>query len=192
MEYRPGSCAEDLDGVYELRATVPNPGDRLAILSLSTTKRLVELMDGELRVEQGGVEAGPDAGTSFHFTILAEVLPAGHRLAAHPRGDECPGRHRRRRPNAACSRFRSEQWGATATAATPEEALGIVKAGQPFDIAVVEHRPPAVDGLELSTNLRALKRPDQLPIVVIAAAATGPEVAEAADSGSSRRRSQSR
>src|SRR5713226_6788506 len=31
------------------------PGDRLAVLSLATSKRLVEMMDGELRVEQGGV-----------------------------------------------------------------------------------------------------------------------------------------
>src|SRR5439155_1335462 len=51
------------------------PGDRLAVLSLRTTKQLVEMMDGELRVEQGGVEAGPDAGTTFGFTILAESLP---------------------------------------------------------------------------------------------------------------------
>src|SRR5207245_5156725 len=51
------------------------PGDRLAVLSLRTTKQLVSMMDGELRVEQGGVEAGPDAGTSFDFTVLAEPLP---------------------------------------------------------------------------------------------------------------------
>src|SRR3989442_3208389 len=36
----------------------PEPGDPLALLSLRTTKQLVEMMDGELRVEQGGVEAG--------------------------------------------------------------------------------------------------------------------------------------
>src|SRR5438445_12412608 len=37
------------------------PGDRLAVLSQRTANQLIELMDGELRVEQGGVEAGPDA-----------------------------------------------------------------------------------------------------------------------------------
>ena len=31
------------------------PGDRLAVLNLATCKQLVEMMDGELRVEQGGV-----------------------------------------------------------------------------------------------------------------------------------------
>src|ERR1700674_5002665 len=39
------------------------PGDRLAVLNLATCKRLVEMMDGALSVEQGGIEAGPDAGT---------------------------------------------------------------------------------------------------------------------------------
>lgn len=42
---------------------------------------------------------------------------------------------------------------------------------------------PDIDGLGLSALLRALKRPDQLPIVLIAVSTPGPTVAEAADSG---------
>jgi CheY-like chemotaxis protein len=159
------------------------PGDRLAVLSLATTKRLVEMMDGELRVEQGGVEAGPDAGTSFQFTILAEALPASVTTAQLTleamRVLVVTADLTERRVLA----LQSEQWGATATAATPEDALAVVQAGHPFDIAVVEHRPPAIDGLGLSAAMRAQKRADQLPIVLIAAAMPGPEVAEAADSG---------
>ena len=44
-----------LDGATNPRDHL-EPGDRLAVLSLATTRRLVEMMDGELRVEQGGVE----------------------------------------------------------------------------------------------------------------------------------------
>jgi len=171
-----------LDGATNPRDRL-EPGDRLSVLSLATTRRLVEMMDGELRVEQGGVEAGPDAGTSFEFTILAEVLPATvttaqltleamRVLVVTAEGTE-------RRVIA----LQSEQWGATATPETPEDALAGVKAGHPFDIAVVEHRPPVIDGLALSAALRSLKRADQLPIVLIAASMPGPEVAEAADSG---------
>src|SRR5207245_10193153 len=58
------------------------PGDRLAILSLRTTKRLLELMDGDLRVEQGGVGAGPDAGAGVGFTVLAQARPGP--VAARP------------------------------------------------------------------------------------------------------------
>jgi CheY-like chemotaxis protein len=171
-----------LDGVTNPRDRL-EPGDRLAVLSLATTKQLVALMDGELRVEQGGVEAGPDAGTSFEFTILAEVLPASVTTAQLTmeamRVLVVTAEPTERRVLA----LQSEQWGATATSATPDEALAVVQAGQPFDIAVVEHRPPDIDGLALSASLRALKRPDQLPIVLIAVAAPGPAVAEAADSG---------
>ena len=171
-----------LDGVTSLRDDL-EPGDRLAVLSLATTKRLVEMMDGELRVDQGGVEAGPDAGTSFEFTILAEVLPDSVTTAQLTleamRVLVVTADLTERRVLA----LQSEQWGATATAATPDEALAVVQAGHPFDIAVVEHRPPVIDGLGLSTALRALKRADQLPIVLIAVAAPGPEAAEAADSG---------
>jgi CheY-like chemotaxis protein len=152
-------------------------------LSLATTKQLVSMMDGELRVEQGGVEAGPDAGTSFQFTILAEVLPASVTTAQLTleamRVLIVTADPTERRVLA----LQSEQWGATATAATPAEAVVAVKAGFPFDIAVVEHRAPEIDGLVLATTLRALKRPDQLPIVLIAVFTPGPEVAEAADSG---------
>ncbi len=172
-----------LDGVTNPRDRL-EPGDRLAVLSLATTKDLVAMMDGELRVEQGGVEAGPDAGTSFEFTILAEVMSAaaGHAqltleamrilvVTADPT---------ERRVIA----LQCEQWGARTTPATPEEAIRVVQSGQPFDLAVVEHRRPDIDGVALSASLRALRRPDQLPIVLIAVATPGPDEAAAADSGS--------
>jgi CheY-like chemotaxis protein len=170
-----------LEGVTNPR-DVLQPGDRLAVLRLATTKQLVAMMEGELGVEQGGVEAGPDAGTSFSFTILAEVLPASvtttQLTLEAMRVLVVTADPTERRVLA----LQSEQWGATATAATPEEAIAAVKAGHPFDIAVVEHRPPDIDGLVLAASLRAMKRPDQLPIVLIAVA-NPPEVAEAADSG---------
>ena len=159
------------------------PGERLAVLSLRTTKRLVEMMDGELHVEQGGVEAGPDAGTTFDFTILAEALPGAVAtttltleamrvlvVAADPT---------ERRVLA----LQAEQWGANAASATPEEAQAAIQGGRPFDIALVEHRPPEIDGLRLSTALRAVRRADQMPIVLIAAVMHGAAEAEAADSG---------
>jgi len=159
------------------------PGDRLAVLSLRTTKQLVELMDGELRVEQGGVEAGPDAGTTFSFSVLAEALPGAVAttlltledmrvlvIAADPTEKRVLA-------------LQVEQWGATAESATPEEAMGAIQGGRPFDIALIEHRPPAIDGLEISSSLRTVRRADQMPIVLIASAVPGAAEAEAADSG---------
>jgi CheY-like chemotaxis protein len=79
--------------------------------------------------------------------------------------------------------LQAEQWGANAMPATPEEAVAAIKSGHPFDIALVEHRPPAIDGLETSSILRTVRRPDQMPIVLIAATTSGPAEAAAADSG---------
>ncbi len=159
------------------------PGDRLAVLSLSTTKQLVAMMDGELRVEQGGVEAGPDAGTTFDFTVLAEGMPGSVAttqltleamrvlvVAADPTEKRL-------------LTLQVEQWGAHATSATPEESMAALQAGSPFDIALIEHRPPDIDGLEISGSLRSLRRADQMPIVIIASATPGGAEAAAADSG---------
>jgi len=162
---------------------VLEPGDRLAVLNLATCKRLVEMMDGELRVEQGGVEAGPDAGTQFEFTILAEALPAP--IATAPLTLETmrtlivvadPTERR-------VMALQTELWGAPTIAATPAEALALVQAGHPFDVALIEHRHPAIDGLAVSASLRVLRGPELLPIVLIAAVALGGEEAAAADSG---------
>jgi CheY-like chemotaxis protein len=79
--------------------------------------------------------------------------------------------------------LQAEQWGANATPATPEEAIAAVRSGHPFDIVLVEHRPPAINGLEISVALRAVRRPEQMPIVLIAAITSGTEEAAAADSG---------
>jgi len=170
-------------GMGEVGIAQLEPGDRLTVLNLATCKQLVEMMDGELRVEQGGVEAGPDAGTLFEFTILAEAIPAP--VATAPMTLDAmkvlvvTAESTERRVMA----LQTETWGAVATAATLEEALGLVQAGHPFDIALIEHRLPVIDGLALSASVRALRGPEQLPIVLIAAAAATADEAGAADSG---------
>ncbi|HEY8797307.1 MAG TPA: ATP-binding protein, partial [Candidatus Dormibacteraeota bacterium] len=166
-------------GMGEVGIAQLEPGDRLTVLNLATCKQLVEMMDGELRVEQGGVEAGPDAGTLFEFTILAEAMPAP--VATAPMTLDSmkvlvvAAEVTERRVMA----LQTETWGAVATAATLEEALGLIQAGHPFDIALIEHRLPEIDGLALSASVRALRGPEQLPIVLIAAAAATAEEAGA-------------
>ena len=159
------------------------PGDRLAVLSLRTTKQLIELMDGQLTVVQGGVEAGPDAGTTFDFTLLAEALPG----AVAPIQLTLEGMRVLVIAADATEKrlltLQVEQWDAGATPVAPDESLSALQDGRPFDIALVEHRPPAVDGLDISQSLRAMRRPDQMPIVLIASSMPGAAEAAAADSG---------
>src|SRR5487761_1742955 len=170
-------------GMGEVGATQLEPGDRLTVLNLATCKQLVEMMDGELRVELGGVAAGPDAGTLFEFTILAEAMPAP--VATTPMTLDAmrvlvvTAEATERRVMA----LQTETWGAVATAATAAESLGLIQSGHPFDIALIEHRLPVIDGVAMSASIRALRGPEQLPIVLIAAAAATAEEAGAADSG---------
>jgi len=172
-------------GMGEAGAAPPQlePGDRLAVLNLATCKQLVEMMDGELRVEQGGVEAGPDAGTLFEFTMLAEAMPAP--VTAAPITLEgmkvlvVAADATERRVMA----LQTETWGAIATEAAPDEALGKLDAGQPFDIALIEHRFPEIDGVALSASLRSLRGPELLPIVLIGAMPPTAAEAGAADGG---------
>jgi CheY-like chemotaxis protein len=165
------------------QAHLDTPGDALAIVSLSICRRLVEMMDGELRVEQAGVEAGPDAGTTFDFTILTQVMHAPVAIAQQSlegmRVLVIAADATERRVLA----LQADLWGAPATSANVADALALVQAGQPFDIAIIEHRRPAIDGLAVCIALRSLRGPAHLPIVLITASLPGPEEAGAADSG---------
>src|SRR5437879_5912170 len=75
--------------------------------------------------------------------------------------------------------LQAELWGAPATVANVADALALVQEGQPFDLAIVEHRRPAIDGLALSIALRSQRSPAQLPIVLVTAAQPGPGEAAA-------------
>src|SRR5207245_2843574 len=138
---------------------------------------------GGIGVEQGGVEKGPDAGTTFEFTILTQVMHAPvavtQRTLEGMRVLIIAADATERRVMA----LQTELWGAPATVANVADALALVQAGQPFDIAIVEHRRPAIDGMSISIALRSLRSPAQLPIVLVTSAAPGPEEAGAADSG---------
>jgi CheY-like chemotaxis protein len=151
------------------------PGDRLAVLSLVTTKQLVEMMDGELSVRDGG-------GTEFDFTLLAEPSANAGVGKAAVHGMQVlvvASEPTERRVLA----LQAELWGAPSTVADAAEAQGLVQSGQAFDLALIEHRRPMIDGLEVAAQLRSLRGRHELPIVLIVAGALGDEEATAADNG---------
>jgi CheY-like chemotaxis protein len=79
--------------------------------------------------------------------------------------------------------MQAELWGAPSASAEPAEAPGLIAAGRAFDVALIEHRKPVVDGLALAAALRATRGPEELPIILIVAGALGPEEVMAADNG---------
>jgi CheY-like chemotaxis protein len=165
---REGTSSRDLE-----------PGERLSALSLHTTRHLVRMMDGELsmRRSEDGV-----AMNEVDFTFLAEASdaePDQHATLSGMQVLVVAADATERRVLA----MQAELWGAPSTQAEPADAARLVGAGQPFDLALIEHRKPVIDGLAVATELRTKRGRHELPIVLIVAGTLGEEEVLAADSG---------
>jgi len=154
------------------------PGERLAALSLHTTMHLVEMMDGELAIHHAG---DGSAGTEVDFSFLAEASDEDGAQNSTLTGMQVlvvAADPTERRVLA----MQAELWGAPSTAAEPGDAARLV-ASHAFDLALVEHRKPVIDGLAVAAELRTQKGRHELPIVLIVAGALGADEVAAADSG---------
>src|SRR5581483_5413357 len=136
-------------GLRDGRTEGLGPGERLDAVSLHTTQHIVEMMDGDLTIAAG---AGA-RGAEIAFTFLALPSASGDAdrsltgmqvllVAADPM---------ERRVLA----MQTELWGAPSTPVAPEDAVELVSGDRVFDVALIEHRRPAVDGLAIAGAIRA-------------------------------------
>jgi GAF domain-containing protein/CheY-like chemotaxis protein len=137
-------------------------------LGLAISRRLAESMGGALTATSSGI-AGE--GSSFRLTLpvrttsLPDVVPAAALRSL--RGcrvlvvDD----------NATNRRILTtflQRWEVEAAAtASPLEALGWVRDGQAFDIAVLDLLMPERDGIELAGDLRDLRPEAPIPVVIL-------------------------
>ncbi len=138
-------------------------------LGLAISKRLVELMGGAI-----GVTSVEGAGATFSFTIPVEPAP----ISVDARIGDWIAALRQRHAlvvddNATSRRLlarRLQDWGITVTAEeAPAAALAHIRAGETFDVIVIDYRMPGMDGLELSRQIATVAGPGAPPRILLSA-----------------------
>jgi signal transduction histidine kinase/HPt (histidine-containing phosphotransfer) domain-containing protein len=140
-------------------------------LGLAISKRLVEMMGGKMWAESAHGE-----GSTFHFT--ANFQTETSQKSAVPPALAC------RQPkladlrilivddNATVRRVLAEQttqWGMNPCAAgNAAQAFDWVRAGEQFDLAVVDLQMPGMDGLDLAMEIRKLPGVAMMPLILLA------------------------
>ena len=146
-------------------------------LGLAISKRLSELMSGTMWVESplpippgarrspssfplSGGEGKGGPGSIFHFTIQAEAAPAPARAYLQEVQPDLHGKRVLIVDDNATNRriltLQTQAWGMEPVeTAFPAEALGWIRRGDIFDLALVDHQMPEMDGLMLATAIRS-------------------------------------
>ncbi len=137
-------------------------------LGLAISKRLAELMGGAV-----GAESEVGVGSTFHFSLEAEVAASPRRVFLRPSPPALAGRRvlvvDDNSVNRKILRRFAERWGmSTTVTASGAEALAAAAAaeagGHPFDLVLLDMQMPEMDGAAVAAVLAESERP---PVVVL-------------------------
>jgi GAF domain-containing protein/CheY-like chemotaxis protein/tetratricopeptide (TPR) repeat protein len=139
-------------------------------LGLAISKRLTSMMGGDLRVESSGI---PGEGSIFTFTILTEAVEMPIPARREVKGIQPYLEGKRvlivddNATNRRILMLQLQKWGMHAReSGSPQEALGWIKQGDPFDLAILDMHMPDMDGVTLAVSIHQLPNAGLLPLVL--------------------------
>ena len=137
-------------------------------LGLLISQRLSELMGGRMWAESEGV----GHGTTFHFTLQAQVLADELPVMPENTSTALVGKRGLVVDDNDISQLiianQLAAWGIEAcTTASPDEALQWLAQGEEFDFAILDLYMPAMDGFTLARQVRQYPTGATLPLIML-------------------------
>lgn len=153
-------------------------------LGLAISRKLSEMMGGKMWVESEG--AGK--GSTFHFTIQARMADESYQPAPIAAQETLSGKRvlivDDNATNRKVLKYQLETLGMTGiTAASPQEALEIIRQGEPLDVGLLDMQMPEVDGITLAIRIREIRNEQEFPLMIVSSLGAHPQTPEAAGIG---------
>jgi CheY-like chemotaxis protein len=140
-------------------------------LGLAISRRLVEIMNGKM-----WVESEEQRGSTFYFTITAQVAPLSY---AQPKTELHSSSYFQRKrllivednnTHRKILKHQAKSWGLMPyVTASGAEALRLLELHNHFDLAILDLHMPEMNGLELARKISQIPQYQRLPIIMLSA-----------------------